>query len=119
MPFWTPNKERTRSETTTTATALPSRGVGWRGGDVLDTANAHTGTGESAERRLGTGAGGLGAVTTSGPDLNVEGGDAELLAAGSLSQLATNFDMMYFDCTHRRPGLPTWRRRGKTRHGRP
>ena len=74
---------RTRSETTTTATTLPPGRVGGSGGDVLDAANAHAGTGKSAEGRLGTGAGGLGAVTTSGPDLDVEGRDAELLAAGS------------------------------------
>jgi hypothetical protein len=74
---------RTRSETTTTATSLPPGGVGWGGGDVLNTSNAHTSTGKSAESRLGTGAGGLGAVTTSSPDLDVEGRDAEFLAAGS------------------------------------
>ena len=74
---------RTRSETATTATTLPPGRVGRGGCDVLDTTDAHTGTGESAKGRLGTGAGGLGAVTTSGPDLDVEGRDAELLAAGS------------------------------------
>jgi hypothetical protein len=79
MPFST--KERMRSETTTAATTLPPGGVGR--GDVLDASNAHAGTGERAEGGLGTGAGGLGAVTTSGPDLDVEGRDAELLAAGS------------------------------------
>lgn len=73
---------RTCSETATTATTLPACGVGRCGGDVLDAANAHTGTGEGAEGRLGTGAGGLGAVTTSGTDLDVESGDTELLAAG-------------------------------------
>ena len=74
------------SETATTATTLPACGVGRCGGDVLDASNAHTGTGKSAESGLGTGAGGLGAVTTSSPDLDVEGGDAEFLAAGSCSQ---------------------------------
>jgi hypothetical protein len=76
---------RTRSETTTTATTLPPGRVGWGGGDVLDTSNAHTGTGKRTESGLSTGTGGLGAVTTSGPDLDVEGRDAELLAAGSCS----------------------------------
>lgn len=73
---------RTCSETATTATSLPACGVGGCGGDVLDASNAHTGTGEGAEGRLGTGAGGLGAVTTGGADLDVQGRDAELLAAG-------------------------------------
>jgi hypothetical protein len=76
---------RTRSETTTTATTLPPGGVGWGGGDVLDTSDAHASTGKSTESRLGTGAGGLCAVTTSSPDLDVEGRDAEFLAAGSCS----------------------------------
>lgn len=48
-----------------------------------NTANLHTGTGEGTESRLGTGAGSLGAVTTGGADLDVEGVDAELLALGS------------------------------------
>lgn len=70
-----------RSQTTTTATALSAGAVGGGGGDVLDAADLHAGTGEGAEGGLGTGAGGLGAVTTGGTDLDVEGVDAELLAA--------------------------------------
>ena len=70
-------------QTTTTATTLSAGRVGGSGGDVLDAADLHAGTGQGTESRLGTGAGGLGAVTTSSPDLDVEGGDAELLAAGS------------------------------------
>lgn len=85
------------SETATTATTLPACGVGRCGGDVLDTANAHTGTGEGTESRLGTGAGGLGAVTTGGTDLDVEGRDAELLAAGGWCSLVQNsFPLLQF-----------------------
>lgn len=73
---------RTHLETATTATTLLAGRVGGSGSHVLDTTNAHTGTGKSTESGLGTGTGGLGAVTTSGPDLDVEGGDAQLLAAG-------------------------------------
>jgi hypothetical protein len=69
------------SETTTTATTLPSRRVGRCGGNVLDASDAHTSTGKSAESGLGAGAGGLGAVSAGSPDLHVEGRDAEFLAA--------------------------------------
>ena len=71
-----------RSQTTTTATALSAGAVGGGGGDVLDAADLHAGTGESAERGLGAGAGGLGAVAAGGADLDVQGVDAQLLAAG-------------------------------------
>ena len=91
-----------RSQTTTTATTLSPRRVGWGWGDVLDTADLHAGTGEGTEGGLGTWAWGLGTVacdidqsvfhrtkhsrsrlTTSSPNLDVEGSDAQLLAAGS------------------------------------
>lgn len=66
--FRRPNEEKRRrnehrSETTTAATALPARAVGRGGGDVLDAADLHARAGEGAERGLGAGAGGLGAVT--------------------------------------------------------
>lgn len=103
----TPKRERhtrTYLQTTTTATTLATSRVGGGGGDVLDSANAHAGTGEGTESGLSTGTGGLGAVTcgkielageshtssldseihtTSGTDLDVQSVDAELLAAGS------------------------------------
>jgi hypothetical protein len=87
-------------ETTTTATSLTAGRVrrGW--GDILDSANLHSGTSESAESGLGSWAGGLGAVacsllsasglpvwavsfclTSSGTDLDVQSVDAQLLAA--------------------------------------
>lgn len=96
-----------RSETTTTATTLSAGRVGRSGGHVLNTADLHAGTGQGTESRLGTGAGGLGTVTcagslvtgtvhghkssicevckltTSSTDLDVQGSDAKLLAAGS------------------------------------
>jgi hypothetical protein len=73
------------SETTTTATTLPSRRIGWCGGNVLNASDAHASTSESAESGLGTGAGGLGAVSTGGPDLHVESRDTEFLAASGYS----------------------------------
>lgn len=68
---------RIRSETTTTTTTLSPGRVGWGRCNVLDTSDAHASTGKSAESGLGTGAGGLGAVTTSSSDLDVESGDSE------------------------------------------
>ena len=53
------------------------------GSHVLDAADGHAGTRESAESALGTGAGSLGPGTASGAELDVEGGDADLAAAGS------------------------------------
>ncbi len=50
-------------ETTTTATPLATSGIGWGGSDILDSANLHTGTSESAESGLGSWAWGLGAIT--------------------------------------------------------
>lgn len=70
-----------RSQTTTTTTTLASRAVGWRGRDVLDSSDSHARTSQRTQSRLGTGTRGLGAVTTSGADLDVEGGDAEFLAS--------------------------------------
>ena len=52
-------------------------------GPHTDAADAHARAGEGAEGRLGTGTGSLGAISTGGADLDVEGGDAELLALGS------------------------------------
>jgi hypothetical protein len=46
-------------------------------------ANVEARAGKGAESRLGTGARGLGPVTTSGAELNVEGSDAKLLATDS------------------------------------
>lgn len=74
---------RTYLETTTTATTLATSRVGGSGGDVLDTADSHAGTGKSTEGGLSTGTGGLGTVTTGSTDLDVESVDTELLATGS------------------------------------
>ena len=70
-------------EAATTATTLPAGAIRRNGGHVLNTANLHAGTSEGTESSLGAGSRGLGANTTGGPDLDVQGGDAELLAADS------------------------------------
>lgn len=72
-----------RLQTTTTATTLAAGRVGRSGGDILNTADLHARTGQRAKSGLGTGAGGLGAVTAGSADLDVKGGDTDLLAAGS------------------------------------
>ena len=75
MPFSFPRDQPTLTaeglETATTATTLAAGRVGGGGGDILDAADLHAGAGKGAESGLGTGAGGLGAVTTSGTDLDV------------------------------------------------
>ena len=48
-------------------------------GDVLNTTDLHTSTSEGTEGRLGTGAGGLGSVTTLSPELDVKGSDSASL----------------------------------------
>jgi hypothetical protein len=74
-------RKATILQTTSAATALATGAVGRDRRDVLDAADAHARTGKGAEGRLGTGTGGLGAGTAGGADLDVEGGDANLLAA--------------------------------------
>lgn len=74
-------KEQSKSQTTTTATTLSAGRVGGDGSDVLDAADAHAGTGKGTESGLGTRAGGLGAGTTGSTELDVKGGDTDLLAA--------------------------------------
>jgi len=73
----------TGSETTTTATTLAAGRVGGDGGHVLNAANAHARAGKRTESALSTGAGGLCTSSTSGTELDVEGGDANLTAARS------------------------------------
>lgn len=64
----------------TTPTTLPPGGVGRSRGNVLNSTDPHTGTGEGSESSLTTGTGLLGAGTTSSTELDVEGGNADLLA---------------------------------------
>merc|ERR1719369_1061442 len=61
------------------ATSLLPRGIAWDGSAVLDPPNLHPSPGKGTESRLGSGPGGLGAVTAGGPELDVQSGDAESL----------------------------------------
>ena len=67
-------------EPATTSTSLPAGGVGWDGGDILNAANLHAGTGKSPEGRLGTRSGGLSAVSSGGTHSNVKCVDSQGLA---------------------------------------
>jgi hypothetical protein len=67
-------------QTATAATRLFAGRVGWVRGDVLDTSNAKTGTGQSTESGLSTWTRGLGTSTTSSTKLDVQSSDSTLLA---------------------------------------
>jgi hypothetical protein len=69
-------------QTATTAGALAAGRVGGDGGHVLNSADLQASTGQGSESGLGTRAGGLGALTASGAQLDVNSGHAELLNAG-------------------------------------
>eukprot|EP01139_Manchomonas_bermudensis_P010013 Amastigsp_a339830_623.p2 type:complete len:161 gc:universal Amastigsp_a339830_623:498-16(-) len=69
-----------RLQAATTATTLAAGRIGGGGGDVLQAAKAQARAGKRADRRLSAGAGGLGALATRGAELDVNGGDATLLA---------------------------------------
>ena len=58
-----PHHTNNNLKTAATATSLTASRVGWGRGNILDSANLHAGSSESAERGLSTWAGGLGAVT--------------------------------------------------------
>jgi len=70
-------------QTATTAGALAASGISGDGSDVLNSANLKTSTSQGSEGRLGARTGGLGALATSGTQLDVDGGDTELLDTGS------------------------------------
>ena len=64
-------------QTATTATSLLPGAVAGNGRAVLDPADLHSGTSKGAESALCTGSWGLGAVSTSGSQLDVQCGDAQ------------------------------------------
>jgi len=69
-------------QTATTATTLSAGGIGWDRGDILNASNSHASAGKGAKGSLGTWAWGLGAVTTGGTKLDVQGIDTNFFAAG-------------------------------------
>ena len=68
-------------QTPSTTTTLAACGIGGNGGHVLNAADLDARASKGAEGRLGTRAGGLGAISTGGTDLDVKGSDSQLLAA--------------------------------------
>jgi hypothetical protein len=72
-----------RSQTTTTATTLPTSRIRRSRSNVLNTPNLHARTSQSAKSRLSTWTGSLGSVSTRGSDLDVQSSDSEFLAACS------------------------------------
>mmetsp|Transcript_14978 Transcript_14978/g.46861 ORF Transcript_14978/g.46861 Transcript_14978/m.46861 type:complete len:205 (+) Transcript_14978:113-727(+) len=68
-------------QTATTTTTLTTGRVRGSGGGVLNAANGNAGTGKGTQGGLATGTGGLGLVATDGTHANVQGVDAQLLAA--------------------------------------
>jgi len=75
--------KKDHSQPPSTSPTLASGGVRWDRSNILDTPDAHSRTGECTEGALRAGAGGLGACTTGSAELDVEGVDANLAAAGS------------------------------------
>lgn len=74
MPILKPSSSST--------TLLPGR-VGWGRGNVFNSTDSHTGTGESSKSGLSSWTGLLGSGTTSSPELDVESGDSDFLALSS------------------------------------
>jgi len=70
-------------EPSSSSTTLSPGRVGWGRGDVLNSTDPHTGSGEGSESGLSSWTGLLGSGTTGSPELDVEGGDSDFLALSS------------------------------------
>ena len=64
-------------EPATTATSLLPSSIRRDWSAILDPADLHASSGESSQSRLSSRSGSLGAVTTGGSQLDVQGGDAK------------------------------------------
>lgn len=76
-------KEEDKLEPSSSSTTLSPGRVGWGRGDVLNSTDPHTGTGEGSESGLSSWTGLLGSGTTSSPELDVKSGDSDFLALSS------------------------------------
>ena len=68
---------KNRSQSSTSATTLPSCGIGRDRSDILNSSDLESVSGESSDGRLGTGAGGLDTDTTSSSEFDVDGVDSD------------------------------------------
>ena len=66
-----------RSQSSSTATTLPSGGIGRDRSDILNSSDLESVSGESSNGRLGTGAGGLDFNSTSSSEFDVDGVDSD------------------------------------------
>ena len=66
-----------RSQSSSTATTLPSGGIGRDRSDILNSSDLESVSGESSNGRLGTGAGGLDVNSTSSSEFDVDGVDSD------------------------------------------
>lgn len=74
------HKADTPLEAATTTATLSACRVGRDRGDILNSSDAHSGTGKSTQGALCTRSRSLWAGSTGGPNLHMQGRDAELLA---------------------------------------
>ena len=76
------DSNRTRLQTTSTTSSLPPGGVGRNRRHILDPSNLQPSPGQRPERTLGSRSGGLGPGSSSGPQLDVQRVDTQLLDPG-------------------------------------
>jgi len=69
------------SKSSSSTTTFSSCGIGWDGGNILDSSDSHTTTGECSESRLSTGTRLLGTNTTLSSKLDVKSVDLKFLAS--------------------------------------
>ena len=66
-----------RSQSSSTATTLPSGGIGRDRSDILNSSDLKSVSGKSSDGRLGSWAGGLDTNTTSSSEFDVDGVDSD------------------------------------------
>ena len=66
-----------QSQSSTTATTLPSCGIGRDRSDILNSSDLESVSGESSDSRLSSGSGGLDTDTTSSSKFDVDGVDSD------------------------------------------
>lgn len=70
-------------QSSTSSTTLSSGGVRWNWGDILNSTDSQTGSGQGSDGRLTTWTWGLGLGTTSSSDLDVDSGNTNFLTLDS------------------------------------